>query len=128
MTTSVHVSENTTPLNSVYNFFTLALFDTIDKAQEQKSITLWEITILLWPHQILQVPKSTPFCCLICNMDYKDFTKNNMFLLVNSSTMSLSPDFASEFEEYWANVDIDLDEVFLLLFLLFFFVFYGIKI
>lgn len=40
MTTSVHVSENTTPLNSVYNFFTLALFDTIDKAQEQKSITL----------------------------------------------------------------------------------------
>ena len=61
-------------------------------------------------------------------MDYKDFTKNNMFLLVNSSTMSLSPDFASEFEECWANVVIDLDEGFLLLFLLFFFVFYGMKI
>lgn len=44
---------------------------------------LWEITISLWPPQILQVPESTSFCCLICNMDYKSFTENNMFSLVN---------------------------------------------
>lgn len=63
--------------------------------------------------EILQEPKSIPLYCLtFCTGVLQELLQGTMFsYLLNSFYRESQPYFASEFEDYWACLAVDLEEL-----------------